>query len=47
MFGFELLLDILDASFCAIVLVIGTMVVEGVLREVRGPLFGIGSEVGI
>ena len=43
--GLELLLDVLDASFCAIVLVIGTMVVEGVLREVRGPSFGIGSEV--
>ena len=41
--GLELLFDVLDASLCAIMLVIHTMVVEDVLREVCRPFLGVSS----
>ena len=42
---FKLLLHVFDASLCAIVLVVGAMVVEGVPTKVCGPGVSIVSKV--
>ena len=44
--GLEFLFDVLDASLCAVVLVIDAMVIEDVLREVFRPLLGVSRYFG-
>ena len=45
MLGLQFLLRVLDAGLRTIVLVVGTVIVEAVLREVRRPLCSVGGEV--
>ena len=43
--GFQILLGVLDAGLRAVVLVVGTVIVEAVLREVHRPFCSVGDEV--